>query len=179
MPKRQDFSQFLSTPELPDLGPGPRSGVKSQDELESQLKPLLVGSTLSDERRQLLRALILLWHDHLDASHEISQSIDDPDGAFVHGIMHRREPDFSNAAYWFRRVGSHPAFTTMANQVTALLKPSHDQTLGARLVRGMNWDPFAFIHACEEASGKGAPQQQLLRQIQRIETETLLNLFLA
>jgi len=51
---------------------------------------------------------LLLLSGQLDASHEISQSIETPDGSFWHGIMHRREGDFWNAKYWFRKIGKHP-----------------------------------------------------------------------
>jgi hypothetical protein len=38
------------------------------------------------------------------------------------------------------------------------------------------WDAFAFVDACESAAGKSAAdgRVQLLREIQRIETEVLL-----
>lgn len=44
----------------------------------------------------------------LERSHELSQKDDSAEGSFWHGVMHRREGDYSNAAYWFRRVGAHP-----------------------------------------------------------------------
>jgi arylamine N-acetyltransferase len=54
-----------------------------------------------------------LWqmNGFLDRSHELSQSIEGKGrnraGDYWHAIMHRREPDYSNAKYWFRRVGQH------------------------------------------------------------------------
>jgi len=175
MSKPLDWMQFLSTPEPAELGPGPRAGVTRQADLEAKLNPLLADSALSEERQQLVRSLILLWHDHLGAAHGIAQDIDNPDGAFVHGIMHRREPDFSNAAYWFRRVGKHAAFPVIAGQVTALVKTDDERQLATRLVRANNWDPFAFIEACEQAIGKATKEEQLLREIQRVESRVLLN----
>src|SRR5262245_3566808 len=88
---------LLASPELPGLGPGPRQGIRSRAELESALTNIFAGSTVSSERQELVRALVLLWHDHLDAAHTIAQDIENRDGSFVHGIMHRREPDYGNA----------------------------------------------------------------------------------
>ena len=52
--------------------------------------------------------LLALWHDaHGDwnRAHEVAQDIPDPDGAWVHAYLHRKEGDASNAAYWYRRAG--------------------------------------------------------------------------
>jgi hypothetical protein len=55
-----------------------------------------------------LQAAFYLYADDLHRSHQISQGLDTEEGAFWHGIMHRREGDFSNAKYWFRKAGSLP-----------------------------------------------------------------------
>src|SRR4029077_17259605 len=129
------------------------SGVQSEADINQQLTPLLRALALSAESQELIRALILLWHDHLDPAHKIAQNVEGPDGAFIHGIMHRREPDFGNAAYWFRRVGRHPAFAEIRSQATILLNARSEQDLAAKLVPNGEWDPFAFIDACARASG--------------------------
>ena len=59
--------------------------------------------------REELQAGLWLYVDDLDRSHTICQGIDDETGSYWHGIMHRREGDFSNSHYWFRKVGNHPA----------------------------------------------------------------------
>jgi hypothetical protein len=143
------------------------------------LETLFKNESLSTERQQLIRALVLLWHDHLQAGHEIAQGVDNPDGAFVHGIMHRREPDYGNAAYWFRRVGKHPAFPAIARKVTELAQEKKATKLAQNLLENGAWNPFAFIDGCASvAANPGAEQdRQFLQEVQRTEFETLLERF--
>src|SRR5437764_14172088 len=148
----QDIEKLLATPEPPELGPGPRPGILPEAELESKLDKLFDRGEIAAAKQPLIRALVLLWHDHLDAAHVIAQATDNADGAFVHGIMHRREPDYGNAKYWFHRVGSHPAFAEIARRVMASSSAQSDQPLLRELMPNGAWDPFAFIDACEEAA---------------------------
>ena len=37
------------------------------------------------------------------------------------------------------------------------------------------WDPFAFIDQCEQQRGTGTEQEQVLRQVQRIEWDLLFS----
>jgi hypothetical protein len=163
---------LLATPEPPELGPGPRRGVKPERGLSGELNELFHRFPLPQTSQQLIRALVLLWHDHLDASHTISQGIETPDGAFAHGIMHRREPDYANAKYWFRRVGAHPCFPEIATRATALLR-SEPALLNA-LIKDGEWDAFAFVDACERAARHPGARERALREVQRIETAVLL-----
>ena len=55
--------------------------------------------------RPELQAGIWLYVDDLERSHGISQNLHTAEGSYWHGIMHRREGDFSNAKYWFRQAG--------------------------------------------------------------------------
>jgi hypothetical protein len=174
MSKSLDLREFLATAELADLGPGPRVGVESQRSLENRLPAILFASGLTHEQQELIRALILLWHDHLDAAHGIAQGVDGADGAFVHGIMHRREPDFSNAGYWFRRVGQHPAFAQIALKARPVLEAGSEPGFANRLIRKGVWDPFAFIDACEEASK--TPEEEPQRMLQEVQREEFLGL---
>ena len=79
------------------------------------LANLAQGAVASPElaARPSLCAGLWLYIDELDRSHTISQGIDDATGSFWHGIMHRREGDFSNSHYWFNRVGKHPAMLSI------------------------------------------------------------------
>jgi hypothetical protein len=150
-----EIQQLLATPEPPELGPGPRAGVTAEKALDERLKKL--GAS------DLLRATVLLWHDHLDAAHQIAQAIETADGSYVHALIHRREPDYSNAKYWFRRVGDHPCFEELGRRV-------EDAELRGKLMAKGRWDPFVFVDLCE----KRAPE---LREIQALEMKWLAEFF--
>lgn len=169
------MNKLIATPEPAELGPGPRTGVQSESELTVKLQEVFVAEKIPTQKQQLLRALVLLWHDHLEIAHVMAQDIDNADGAFVHAIMHRREPDYGNAKYWFRRVGRHPAFGELAKGVCSLLEQKGNRELCQLLVPSGGWDPFAFVDACERSARKASHDEALLREIQRLETETLLD----
>ncbi|MCC5830852.1 MAG: hypothetical protein JJU36_15505 [Phycisphaeraceae bacterium] len=100
----------------------------------------------------LVTAAAWLYVDELDLSHRASQSIDTPTGSYWHGIMHRREGDFSNSHYWFNRVGrGHPVF---------------DQV-------GHGYEPHAMIDQAEAAHG-GRGDKSRLADLQRREWWLLL-----
>jgi hypothetical protein len=60
-----------------------------------------------------LQAGLWLYVDELDRSHTLSQDLKEPTGSYWHGIMHRREGDFSNSHYWFHKTGKHPAMLAL------------------------------------------------------------------
>ena len=174
----QGIKQLLATPEPPELGPKPRANVQSVAALSAKLDSLFRETNLSLQKQQLIRSLVLLWHDHLDAAHTLAQAIESPDGSFVHALMHRREPDYFNAKYWWRRVGAHPAFREIARRVGELLKARGAGELAAKLLPGGKWDAGAFVDACESSATGDSPRQtEWLREVQRVETEALLDFF--
>lgn len=170
------LNNLFAAIEPPELGPGMRPGARPQNELESALTSIFAGLQLSSDNRDLVRALVLLWHDHLDAAHSIAQGIENPDGSLIHAIMHRREPDFWNSKYWWRRVGQHPCFPKIAQRVMELLQGKDENALAAKLVPNGKWDAFAFVDACEAAAGSLPSDERvlLLREVQRIESEVAL-----
>ena len=75
-------------------------------------------------------------------SHSISQDLGSAEGSFLHGIMHRREGDFGNSKYWFRRVGSHPTFDQIEQET-----------------EGHYCDPFDFVDQCQRATQSGSSDE--------------------
>ncbi|HTD85009.1 MAG TPA: hypothetical protein VK850_00400 [Candidatus Binatia bacterium] len=140
-----EIEKLLATPEPPELGPGPRKGVLPEKALNAELDK--TGAS------ELARAAVLVWHDHLDSAHKIVQDIETPDGSYIHAIIHRREPDYSNSKYWFRRVGDHVCFAELS------------------IALRQKWDPLAFVDACERHDEKTEPR---LREIQGTELRLLI-----
>ncbi len=122
---------------------------------------------------------LLLMNDCLDESHSCSQSIEGEgqyrSGDYWHAIMHRREPDFGNAKYWFRQVGRHPAFKRLSKSASAVI--SRRETSELQSLTTKDWNPFLFVDLCEKyAHDEGSPNALALREIQGWEMRHLLSL---
>jgi hypothetical protein len=122
----------------------------------------------SPQFAQCVRSALFLYYSALDESHTLSQDISSASGSFLHGIMHRQEPDYSNAKYWFRRVGEHELFPTLRED--ALRLPLKSAEIRTAIQQSKRWDPMWFIDACEN----GAAEQDLL-ELQRLEWELVFD----
>jgi len=173
----KDLKSLIATPDLPELGPTPRPGRLPLNELTQKVDRFFAEAKLGAPLQPCVRSAALLWHDYLDESHTISQNIPGADGSFLHGLMHRREPDYPNAKYWFRRVGRHPAFARIATQAERFLDGKGEKELASRLLPGGHWDPFAFVDECELATPMPPTESiaQALRAIQEVEFNALLS----
>jgi hypothetical protein len=161
---------LLKTDEPARLGPERRAGTLKAEEIDDQLTHVFqeLGSTRGVQN--LLKAAIYIWHDHLDAAHLLAQEIESDDGSLLHGIVHRREPDYSNARYWFRRVGSHPSYLALALGASEILARSGEGDLQSRLLPNKTWDPFAFVDEVQDVGrGEFRSRTRLLEEIQKIE----------
>ena len=166
MPELDPFAVSISSFLQPELNEAisnasspPLCGGSVDEALKRQL--LLLGDDpwdgVSAESRLLAISGLWLLAGELDLSHDISQTIDTPTGSFWHGIMHRREGDFSNAKYWFRRSGQHLAIRQIAEN-------SH----------GVYCDPFDFVDACEKALLGSNHEIEKCQLAQWIEWQTLM-----
>jgi hypothetical protein len=130
------------------------------------------------EMQAACRAGLFLWNDDLAASHEISQAIHTPTGSFWHAIMHRREGDFSNANYWWRKTGGHPALAKVFSAVTSTLSGDESEDIREfleRLLLAKRWQPVEFIALCEKASHAPEGSTLALQRAQIAEIEALLD----
>ena len=119
----------------------------------------LLGEQTTDHLPPSPPAVAGLWllAGELDRSHDISQTLDSPTGSYWHGIMHRREGDFSNARYWMRRAGGHPVFEELASQLASVAGANavaliSSQAVRERVTRSLT-EPhnvaISLIDACE------------------------------
>ncbi|MBL69237.1 MAG: hypothetical protein CMO74_12455 [Verrucomicrobiales bacterium] len=171
MPIKLDIVKPLfETSTLPGLGPERRDEALPLSVIEDDIDEVLAASNLAGDAADKVRSAALLWHDHLDASHSISQEIRDSDGSFLHGIMHRREPDYPNANYWFHRAATHPSFVEIFKRaITAGTEMEF-------LKQSTAWDPFAMVDAVSEARIGSADYKQL-QKLQALEVKALLEWF--
>ena len=166
-----EISNIFNSNSLPSLGPQARKASFSLKECETKTTKAIQNADADETSAKLILSAALLWHDHLDESHRISQSTHSPDGSYLHGIMHRREPDYPNAKYWFHKVGNHPAYIQLKERTKTLLANS---TVSG-LTRG-KWDPFAMVDAVSQAK-HGTNEYELLQKVQQTELQVLLERF--
>lgn len=169
------FQSFVHGTAPAHLGPGPRAGVTPLADLNRALNDAFASARLAGTQADLIRATLLLWHDHHDAAHRIVQDMETPDGSYIHAILHRREPDYFNAKYWFRRVGQHPCFSELALRAADILRKSSSESLIKDLLPHGKWDSFAFVGACEAAASTSVPAHETLCEIQQAEFEVLID----
>lgn len=174
------FAPLLAIDRRRPLGAGtPKSGAR--EALNALSADAAFAHTKIVDRDMAACCVSGVWllHDYLDESHSVSQGIHTPSGSFWHAIMHRREGDFSNAKYWFRRVGRHPVFDAIGESA-AELAAGYPMGGGAeqavkQLISGGTWDPCAFVDSCQaNVAGRGRDGEFCL-DIQQAEWELLFD----
>ncbi len=124
---------------------------------------------------QLCLAGLWLHQDFLDECHRISQSIGTTSGSHWHALMHRREGDFWNAKYWFRQVGRHSIYRSLAAEGARLAASGGPEQAPQFLLHQTGWDSAAFVDLCEATVQGRAPHDMLCRRIQQREWQLLFD----
>ncbi len=167
----EDIQNLLDEERLNDLGPGsPNQSV--QAELTTAASRILAEAGNRDFAAACVAGLWLL-HDFHDESHNISQDLETVEGSYWHGILHRREPDYWNAKYWFRRVPGHPIFGALAKQAETLTREAGTPAGSEYLLTQKTWDPHRFVDLCESAARGPDALALLCRKIQQAEWRLL------
>lgn len=169
----------------PGLSPEAVIDPEFEHELDQLHNALKADRSAGTAPHALLCGLYLM-NGSLDKSHALSQNIHDATGSFWHGIMHRMEPDYDNARYWFRRTGRHPVMESLGEKAAAYLaQPGVMPPRGSRpaealsrlIAPGQAWDPFLWIDiVAGQAQGEfGREALPAVLHLQWIELTELLD----
>ncbi len=166
---------LIAAANLCELGPG-EPNLAATNQLRSLDEAVVFGEQAVVDHDMAACCISGLWllHNFLDESHKISQDIHTTTGSYWHGIMHRREPDFSNAKYWFRRVGDHEIFPALRDAVAEFAREAGTDKSAEFLVRQNKWDAFTFVDLCEAAT-RGKADEALCRRVAELEWQALFD----
>lgn len=107
-----------------------------------------------------------------EGAHQIAQDLATREGSYWHAIIHRMEPDYGNAGYWFRRVGLHPVFAEIAVSAQRILA---DNPVNGWTVSSV-WNPAQFADWTRQAvESRDSRQDKVARIIQEIEFQYLFD----
>jgi hypothetical protein len=169
-----DVRELLASPRLQPLDAGSPNRAAHAALARLRAEDVVAGALVDREAALGCLAGLWLYHDFLDESHAISQELETAEGSYWHALMHRREPDFGNSKYWLRRVGRHVVFTELGAQAAELARQEGDLAREARfLLRGSEWDSFAFVDLCEAAHAGRSSCAMLCRRVQDAEWRLL------
>lgn len=137
----------------------------------------LFGTATVVDRDMADAVLAGLWlrFDFFDESHELSQRIETSTGSFWHGILHRREPDYGNAKYWFARVRQHPVYDDLAAAMPNIASAHAAAASQANWLQGKTWHADKFVDLCERGSRSGGALEELCRALQIAEWQALFD----
>jgi hypothetical protein len=114
----------------------------------------------------LVRGGLFYALDALDEAHAFFQDAPGDLGSYWHGMLHRREGDFDNARYWFRRAGALPCFGDLHRAASEF---------SADMAKQPNWDPYLLTGECEQARFGAEESVAALVRLQRVEFDGLFD----
>jgi hypothetical protein len=115
-------------------------------------------------RGRVALGLLYLWHDHWEEAHHVAQADEgESHHDLLHAILHRREKDFPNSAYWFRGAGDNAAFELLTARAAKLLLES---PLRASVLPEGQWSSAGFLASVRRKKDEDEP---LLRALQAQE----------
>lgn len=159
---------FLQEKLLEKLVPGDPQDYALVRRIQAAEDKLIAGDRpiKNAEMFALVRGGLLYAADAIHEAHTIFQEAKGDLGAYWHGMMHRREGDFDNARYWFRRAGVLPIFAAMHRAASET---------SAVMARQSNWDPYLLTGECEQARHGETESLKELAELQRVEFEALFD----
>jgi hypothetical protein len=105
--------------------------------------------TMAGDAQACLHAGLWLLADDLPQAHAICQDIPTSYGSAWHAHLHRREADFSNAKYWWRRASglrwTAPGNPPLNDQILALLEDPPRELSGYTSELATRYDPARFV----------------------------------
>ena len=174
---KEIITELESRDSFPPLSPTKEWSSTLTTRLENySLGELFDGFAVTDsEFGNCVRSGLLLWNDALDSSHEIVQNIGTKTGNYWHAIMHRRESDYSNAKYWFGRVGKHPIYFQLLCYAQELSQTEQLAEYTKILESNDEWNPAQFVDWFQAATNSEDNKKTFLEQIQLKELQLLID----
>ena len=175
---KEIITELESRDPFPPLSPTNEWSSTLTTRLENySLGELFDGFAVTDsEFGNCVRSGLLLWNDALDSSHKIVQNIGTKTGNYWHAIMHRRESDYSNAKYWFGRVGKHPIYFQLLCYAQELSQTEQQEEYTKILESNDEWNPAQFVDWCQAATNSEDNKKIfLLEQLQLKELQLLID----
>jgi hypothetical protein len=128
--------------------------------------------------RGCLQAALWLLADDLPTAHVLCQDVPTAFGSAWHAHLHRREGDFSNSRYWWRRAKGlkwhAPENLSLGDQIAALLQDAPRELAPWRDEVRKGYDPTKLVDLVEQHHMEGESAfVAILREIQRLEWATL------
>jgi hypothetical protein len=166
MPKYTDFiDRILRTPGLlKKLTPTEPLAWDLPSQITQADEATLAGPAPT-KSAALIRGGLHYAVDALEKAHAHFQDDTSDLASYWHGMMHRREGDFDNARYWYRRAGRLPIAATLHAAAC-----EHSPTMA----RQDTWDAYLLTGLCEQVK-HGDPD--LLPECIKLQTVEFEGLF--